>query len=481
MSGERKREKWTVLPRAEARPDEGYTRRRFLRDVGIGAAGLAIGPGLLRSSLARAGGRNSRIVRTCHSGATSGLHIVSPWAVDLMVQTAIRELTGIAQTGAAWKSLFPGINATKKIGIKINLACGDVPTHPAVVDAIVNGLLLMDLDGLTLPANQIIVWDADNAFFCTQTGYTINYGGSGVQYYGTDHAGVGYDSSRAFTINHPQGTHTTHHPSKILSQYIDYLINASVIKDHNDCGVTLSLKNHYGSFDGISVYQTHMSGTYGDGHARTQPELSRIIRDELGGKERLWLLDATLGLYRGGPGYTPPGHTPPNWAYNSVIAGTDLVAVDRIGTIKMNEERAAHGLAALDPSAVRAAAQAPFNLGTDDPLQIDLIELDLSAQTAPEDVAAAHGLTLFAPAPNPSRDGTALAFATPRPVEAELVIVDATGSLVRRIVSGAYGSGTHRSRWDGRDGAGRAVASGTYFCRLTAGGTRLQQRIVRVR
>jgi len=449
--------------------------------VSVGAAGLAIGPRLLRSSLARAGGRNSRIVRTCHSGATSNLHIVSPWAVDLMVQTAIRELTGIAQTGAAWKSLFPGIDATKKIGIKINLACGDVPTHPEVVDAIVNGLLMMDLGGLTLPENHIIVWDADNGFFCTQTGYAVNYGGAGVQYYGTDHAGVGYDTSRVFTIYHPQGTHTTHHPSKILSQHIDYLINVPVIKDHNDSGVTLCLKNHYGSFDGISVYQTHMSGTYGDGHARTQPELSRIIRDELGGKERLWLLDATLGLYNGGPGYTPPWHTPPNWAYNSVIAGADLVAVDRIGTIKMNEERARHGLGALDPSAVRAAAQPPFNLGTDDPQQIDLIEVDLSAQSAPEEIAATHGLTLFAPSPNPSRDATALAFAPAEPVAAELVIVDASGSLVRRVAAGAYARGTHRLRWDGRDANGRAVASGTYFCRLTAGGTRLQQRIVRVR
>jgi len=59
--------------------------------------------------------------------------------------------------------------------------------------------------------------------------------------------------------------------------------------------------------------------------------------------------------------------------------------------------------------------------------------------------------------------------------------VDASGSLVRRVAAGAYARGTHRLRWDGRDANGRAVASGTYFCRLTAGGTRLQQRIVRVR
>jgi uncharacterized protein (DUF362 family) len=478
MSPTDRPEKWTTDRAASAR---GVTRRRFLRDVGVGAAGLAAGPGLLRTAWARDGARNSKVVRACHSGATGGMHIVSPWAVDLMVQAAVRELTGMPETGAAWKSLFPGIDATKKVGIKINLACGDVPTHPEVVDAIVNGLLAMDLDGLTLPENQIIVWDADNAFFCAQTGYTVNYGGAGVQYYGTDHAGVGYDPTRVFTISHPHGSQTQHRPSKILSQYVDYLIDASVIKDHSDAGVTLGLKNHYGSFDGVAVVQLHQHGYYGDGHTRGEPELNRVIRDELGGKARLWIIDGVLGLYTGGPGYIPPYHTPPNWAYNSVLVGVDPVATDRIGTIKINEERARHGLSALNPSHVHAAALPPYSLGTDDPGQIDLVELDLGAQAAPEDAVGPAGLALLPPSPNPSREGTLLAFAAPRPVEAELVVVDASGALVRRVARGAYERGTHRLRWDGKDAAGRVAASGTYFCRLTAGGTRLQQRIVRVR
>ncbi len=478
-----RREKWTGRgsEMQRARRCSGVSRRRFLQDVTIGTAGLVLGPSLLHSPVARAGNRNSRIIRAHHAGATTGMTQVNQGPVDLMMHAAIRKLTSIDYTGEAWKSLFPGINASKTVGIKINLACGDVPTHPQIVNAIVDGLLMMDLAGQTLPESHIIVYDADNAFFCAQTGYTVNYGGNGVQYYGTDHSGVGYDLTHTFTITHPHGSQTQHHPSKILSQYIDYLINASVIKDHSDSGVTLCLKNHYGSFDNVSVRQLHQDGYYGDGHTRGEPELNRVIRDGLNDRARLWIIDGTLGLYSGGPGYTPPWHTPPNWAYNSLIVGLDPVATDRIGTTKINEERALHGLGALDPSHVRAAAGAPYNLGTDDPGQIDLIELDLSAQDAPEDAPAANGWQLLAPYPNPSRGRVALRFHAPAETRAELVIVDASGSLVRRVRSGDFPRGMQRAYWDGCDEHGRQVASGTYFCRLATGSERLQVALVVVR
>jgi hypothetical protein len=454
------------------------SRRRFLRDLGLTSAGLLVGPRLLGSS-ARAGSRTSKIVRAFHAEATTGLDL-NQAPIDYMVNSAIRELTGIETTAEAWKSLFPGIDASKSISIKINLACGDVPTHPEVVNAVIDGLLSMDLDGEHLPPEHIIVWDNDDAFFYypAQNGYTHNYGGAGVQYYGTDHPSVGFDSSFTFPINHGSGHYTYHHPSRIITQRCDYLINAAVIKDHSDYGtwITMCLKNHYGSFDGIYSTYTHYAG-----HSRTQPELNRVLRDELGNKTRLWLIDATLGLYSGGPGYTPPGHTPPNWVYNSVILGLDPVATDRIGTIKMNEERAAHGLAARNPPTLPAAAGAPYYLGVSDPAQIDLVELDLGSQRVPEEERGPRALALLSPYPNPTRGASTLRFHTAVAREAELVIVDAGGSLVRRLRAGGFEAGMHRIGWDGRDDAGRPVASGAYFCRLLSGAVRREQRLVLVR
>jgi hypothetical protein len=454
------------------------TRRRFLGQTAAGVAGLALGPHLLGLRSARAGNRNSKIVRAWHPNATTGWTQVNQVPVDMMVHAAIRALTGIGHTGMAWASLFPELTVDKTVGIKINLSCGDVPTHPEVVNAIIDGLLMIDLNGLQLPEENIYVWDNDSDFFCAQTGYSLNYGGPGVQYLGTDYPGVGFDYSLPFTIDHPDDRTTTHYPSRILSQFCDFMINAAVIKDHNDAGVTLSLKNNYGSFSGIAVWELHV-GPYGDGHTRGEPELNRIMRDDLGDKTKLWLIDATYGLFDGGPGFTPPGHTPPNWRYNSFLVGTDPVALDRIGTEKINAERGANGLDPLDPSHIPVSAGPPYNLGTDDLAQIDLVEIDASLQAdVTEDSLGPNGIMLLAPFPNPARDGCTLRLRCARPAEAEITITDASGGVIRRIAGTRYPSGVHELVWDGKDEAGRRLPSGAYFCRLRTREGICKQRVI---
>ncbi len=459
-----------------SRPSAGdLSRRRFLQTTAIGTAGLMVGPRLLGARPARAM-EMSRVVRVEHENATSGWTIVNQEPVDEMVHTAVRALTGIPDTAAAWKSLFPGITPEKKVGIKINLACGDVPTHPEVINAVVDGLLMMDLNGETLPPEHIIVHDLDTAFLCPQTGYTVNWGGPGVQYVGTDHPSIGFDYSQVFTVQHGSGT-SDHHVSRIISEFCDYLINAAVIKDHDDwAGVTLCMKNHYGSFDNIAIYPMHYAG-FDTG----LPGINTILRDELGDKTKLFLIDGTFGLYDGGPGYTPPYHTPPNWRYNSVLMSRDIVALDRIGTEKINEERAAHSLPALDPGHVRAAALPPYNLGTDDLEQIELIEIPLNTQEVAPGAQRAAPVALLAPYPNPAPGRCTLRFHSRAAVDAELTVTDVSGRLIRRVASGRYGTGMHRIAWDGRDDRGLAVAGGTYFARLRAGGEEERKAVVLLR
>ncbi len=456
-----------------APPRSALSRRHFLRSTAMGAAGLAVGPQLLRPAVARAG-TISRVVRTFDENATTGWDTVNQGPVDEMVHFAIRNLTGIPDTAEAWKSFFPGIDATKKITIKINLACGDVPTHPEVVNAIIDGLLMMDLDGQQLPEENIIVWDADNPFFCAQTGYTPNWGGSGVQYVGTNHYALGYDMVQAYPIVHSNGT-TYHHPSKIITQHCDYMINAGVMKDHDEwAGITLCMKNHYGSFDGIYDTLTHYGG-YDTGI----PGVNCLLRDELGDKQVLFLIDGTFCLCDGGPGYTPPYHTPPNWIYNSLLVSRDPVALDQIGLGKINEERIARGMSVITASHIGSAATDPHNLGTDNLDLIDLREFNLTdAQEVPDVDRGPQGLTLLSPYPNPSAGPCTLRFHCQSEAEAELVITDVTGSLIRRIAQGRFTAGMHRAAWDGKDERGRRMASGTYFCRLSTTKHRLQQRLV---
>jgi len=50
-----------------------------------------------------------------------------------------------------------------------------------------------------------------------------------------------------------------------------------------------------------------------------------------------------------------------------------------------------------------------------------------------------------------------------------LSIYALTGQHIRRLVDGEHAPGTYAVTWDGKDDAGRAVASGVYLCRMTAG------------
>ena len=51
----------------------------------------------------------------------------------------------------------------------------------------------------------------------------------------------------------------------------------------------------------------------------------------------------------------------------------------------------------------------------------------------------------------------------------KLSVFDPLGRQVRALVKGPLPAGLHQLSWDGRDDAGRAVGSGVYLLRLSAG------------
>ncbi len=62
-----------------------------------------------------------------------------------------------------------------------------------------------------------------------------------------------------------------------------------------------------------------------------------------------------------------------------------------------------------------------------------------------------------------------------------LAIHDASGRRIRTLTAAPQDAGLHSASWDGRDQAGAPVASGCFFCRLSAGAETVSARIVRVR
>jgi cytochrome c peroxidase len=82
---------------------------------------------------------------------------------------------------------------------------------------------------------------------------------------------------------------------------------------------------------------------------------------------------------------------------------------------------------------------------------------------------------------NPARAtgaGFRLALMLPTAQEVELTVVDVRGQLVKRLTSGALGSGRHIITWDGTNTTGAHVASGAYFATLRMDKDREVKRIV---
>lgn len=101
---------------------------------------------------------------------------------------------------------------------------------------------------------------------------------------------------------------------------------------------------------------------------------------------------------------------------------------------------------------------------------IEILGLAIDHTTGVDDDHTAGQLpaapTLEPAWPNPFNPAVNLSFAVPRAGHVRLSIFDLRGRCVRTLVDGACPAGRQTLAWNGRDEAGRSVASGVYFARL---------------
>lgn len=88
---------------------------------------------------------------------------------------------------------------------------------------------------------------------------------------------------------------------------------------------------------------------------------------------------------------------------------------------------------------------------------------------------------LYANRPNPFNPTTTIRFDLPREERVTLLVYDVTGRRVAVLAGGRFGPGAFERVWRGVDDSGRAVASGVYFARLTAGDFTAVRKMVLLR
>ncbi len=329
----------------------GASRRQFLRD----SLGLAAGGSVLACSAespSGAGGRaaadRSLVARAHRPNVRTGPDRFDPAVLDEMLGACLKRLTNTSDPAAAWKALF---SPKDRVALKINTLGGKgLSTHPAVVEAIVRGLVSAGIS-----EGNILAWDRFNRELI-RAGYTINRNGKGWRCFGTES-----DYEGQMTVGGKIGGFL----STLLTQFPTALINVPVLKDHNLAGVAVSLKNLYGCIDNPNRYHDNNCDPY-------IADLAALPAVQQ--KMRLIVCDALYAQYEAGPAYHPKFR----WEADTLLVSADPVALDTIGWQMIEAKRKEAGLKPLadvgrPPRWLTTAASR--GLGQNDPAKIDLAEV----------------------------------------------------------------------------------------------------------
>jgi hypothetical protein len=167
----------------------------------------------------------SPVVVVRHGGVWTGA-APDPALVLQMLDDGLRTLTGANDVMAVWRTLFdPG----ERVLLKVNCIAYGGPTQPAVTYAVAQRL-----QEAGIRAEDILVFDRTDHEL-SAAGYAINDGGAGVQCHGSRGNGSEITLSQARVRFYRE------------IDECDAIVNLPTPKQHSMAGVSVALKNHYGS------------------------------------------------------------------------------------------------------------------------------------------------------------------------------------------------------------------------------------------
>jgi uncharacterized protein (DUF362 family) len=305
----------------------GINRREFLTRGSVLAASVAIGG----RALAAPDGPTVGVVRSDRVLRDNALD------ADLMgrmVDRAVVLATGAKSADKAWESLF---SSDETVGIKPNGLGGmGCSTAPELVAHCVQRL-----QAVGVKPDKIIFWEWEPVQL-EACGVPLDDIPWGVRAYLTrDHMGD--------TVTNGRFRDTVFAP---LLTEVDAVLNLPILKCHPICGVTLAMKNHYGSI-----------GHPADQHfEQCHPSIVGLSGVEaIRKRTRLIVTDCTRALLDG------QAYGEPQWFPGAVMAATDPVAHDATGWRMLEAERHRRGMpsfaqAGLEPKYIMMAQEAGLGI-----------------------------------------------------------------------------------------------------------------------
>ena len=468
--------------------------------------------------------------------------------VDQMVSKAIQGLSSTTSDADAWDAIFRYHNSNhnrgevgytfgEKIVIKLNLNTAsrdEGPTRPdyRTVDTSPQ-LLYSVLDQLVhivgVEPSDISVGDPgrtlDNIFWnkCHDEFPEVHYWGKAP-----GRALVVASEEKVFFSS--DGSISEHLPASYVEAA--YMINMPVLKKHHRGGISLSSKNHFGTFVPFNGSASHLHFSLpvpkGKGNVSNGEYGSyRIFVDfmghkDLGGKTILYLMD---GLWTTTNWAHPPikwGMAPFNNDYpSSIFASQDPVAIESVGYDFLREEfdsdHPTEGAydpsdhtgpfpqyAGVDDFLHQAASsenwpvgitydpendgspvpesmgahehwnnaidkQYSRNLGGSSGIELDYIHISSTVGIKSHEINDAGGkLHLHQNYPNPFNSTTTIAYSLRSPASVKMVVYDISGKLLTILTKADQHAGEYTMEWNGCDSNGSVLESGIYYCLLEA-------------
>lgn len=351
------------MAKDKGKDKDRISRRDFLRNLGAGVAGAAILGSSAAGALASAG-KPTRLAQAKGAKAAAGkggktrVAVVrnnkmleadgatpNPAAVMAALDAGMLFTFGVKDVHQAWEHVA-GPNDT--VCIKASCISALIYSNPEVANAIAQRLTEVGVK----PEN-IIIYERTTGELARDR-FKINRDGKGVRCYGTD--GAYADWIKHMNVR----TRIT----KILSDMSTVLIDMPVLKHHGGAGVTVSMKNHYGTICNP-----------GDMHANwCNPACAQVSNiPTILDKTRLIVCDASRANFNKGPGGTPDTL----WPAKTLMVSTNMVAMDTIGLEMIDAERAKHGLGSVAKEAGYIATAASYGMGPNDRAKMDVLETEV--------------------------------------------------------------------------------------------------------